>query len=117
MKYKDFSPEIWKTLEAQLAKALDSNTQPIAAFDADGTLWDIDLGESFFQFQIDRKLVPLPADPWAHYLALLPEGPRKAYLWLAEINQGVQIARIKLGQRMCSGPWYSSCLCSSEKMD
>lgn len=62
-----------------------------AAFDADGTLWPMDLGESFFKFEIERGLLPrLPQDPWVHYRSWKQSGfPQGAYLWLAQIHQGL----------------------------
>lgn len=71
---------------------------PVAAFDADGTLWDTDLGENFFHYQIDHKLVSLPSDPWNHYLQMkkVNSDPRSAYLWLAQISEGQQIETVKV---------------------
>ena len=57
--------EMLAKLRKKIDRALDSGAHPIAAFDADGTLWDMDMGEHFFQHQISKKLLPdLPADPW-----------------------------------------------------
>lgn len=97
MKYKEFSQEIWKHIEENLDRAIAADPRPVAAFDADGTLWDTDMGESFFQYQIDHKLVPLPQDPWDHYHELKKKNgdPREAYLWLAQINQGIPLAQVR----------------------
>lgn len=68
----------------------------IAAFDADGTLWDTDLGENLFDYQIKNKLVPLPEDAWAHYDWLKAnKGNPVAYLWLAQINRGVPLVTVR----------------------
>lgn len=69
----------------------------IAAFDADGTLWDIDLGENFFQYQIDNKQINLPQDPWNHYFEMkkVNDDPRNAYVWLAQINAGQKLADVQ----------------------
>jgi phosphoserine phosphatase len=68
----------------------------VAAFDADGTLWDTDLGEMLFGYQIDKKLVPLPADAWGHYEHLkVAESHPVAYLWLAQINKGVPLKQVR----------------------
>ena len=47
----------WNTnIKSALDQLLASEAQEkIAVFDADGTLWHDDLGESFFQFQIENK--------------------------------------------------------------
>ena len=50
----------WKPdIKSRLDQLLDSNeSEKIAVFDADGTLWHDDLGEAFFKFQIENKLAP-----------------------------------------------------------
>lgn len=48
MKYKNYSSEIWERIENTLNQIKHIDPNPIAAFDADGTLWDTDLGEAFF---------------------------------------------------------------------
>ncbi|NJL25210.1 MAG: haloacid dehalogenase-like hydrolase, partial [Calothrix sp. SM1_5_4] len=68
----------------------------VAAFDADGTLWDTDLGEGLFAYQIDNKLVPLPEDPWGHYEWMKKHVSHPAaYLWLAQINKDVPLAKVR----------------------
>jgi HAD superfamily phosphoserine phosphatase-like hydrolase len=93
MKYKAYSPEMWDRIQTSLDYALAKDSAPVAAFDADGTLWDIDLGENFFHYQIDNKLVELPPDPWNYYQELKKKNndPSEAYLWLAQINQGQKL--------------------------
>ena len=91
MKYKAYSTEIWDRINTALDYALAKDAEPVAAFDADGTLWDTDLGEAFFHYQIDNKLISLPADPWTHYQELKKADPTVAYLWLAQVNQGQKL--------------------------
>lgn len=93
MNYKQYSRPIWDAIEQATHRALEGGTTPVAAFDADGTLWDMDLGENFFHYLIDRRLVPLPPDPWNHYLEMkrLHGDPRPAYVWLAQILEGVSL--------------------------
>jgi phosphoserine phosphatase len=68
----------------------------IAAVDADGTLWNSDMGEAFFDYQIRKKLVPLPADPWGHYNHLKDEVSHTvAYLWLAQVLKGVKLTQVR----------------------
>lgn len=95
--YKSWPDEIWRTLEKALADELSVNPRPVAAFDADGTLWDTDLGESFFKYQIKNSNLPnMPADPWRHYRDWKESGdPRPAYLWLAQINQGQRLEQVQ----------------------
>lgn len=76
-------------------KALDAGANPIAAFDADGTLWDTDIGENFFKHQAEHKLVELPEDAWNYYVAWHEKDPIPAYLWLAQINKGVELSTVR----------------------
>ncbi|WP_295902065.1 HAD family hydrolase [uncultured Bdellovibrio sp.] len=94
MKYKDYSTDIWNRLNTTLDQVLKEDSSPVAAFDADGTLWDIDLGETFFHYQIDNKLVSLPPHPWETYESMKAENPQKAYLWLAQICRGVKLEQV-----------------------
>lgn len=74
----------------------------VAAFDADGTLWDNDAGENFFEYQIKNKLVPLPENPWEHYENLKKTvSYPTAYLWLAQINRGQKITQVRQWARDC----------------
>jgi HAD superfamily phosphoserine phosphatase-like hydrolase len=101
MKYKSFSPELWdrlsQAIEKELSISQETGLPPIAAFDADGTLWDADLGESFFQWQIESKMLAnLPEDPWKFYRQWKESGdPRPAYLWLAQINQNFSLEQVR----------------------
>jgi phosphoserine phosphatase len=98
VKYKSWSKEIWTKIESALEAELKSSPHhPIAAFDADGTLWDTDLGETFFKYQISKKVLShLPENPWIHYRQLKESGdPRPAYLWLAQINQNHKIGEVR----------------------
>ncbi len=91
MNYKNYPQEFWTKIENTLLDIQQQATRPlVAAFDADGTLWDTDLGENFFQYQIEQKLVPLPPDPYQEYLykKAMNNDPRAAYAWLAQINVG-----------------------------
>lgn len=95
MKYKEYSQDIWNHIFHTLDQVQTKDPKPIAAFDADGTLWDIDLGETFFHYQIKNHLVNLPSDPWDYYQATKEKDPRKAYLWLAQICQGQKLTDVQ----------------------
>lgn len=75
-------------------KALDDGATPVAAFDADGTLWNTDVGQNFFEYQIQNKLVPLPDKAWDHYEKMQDINPREAYLWLAQVNKGKSLEEV-----------------------
>ena len=97
MNYKPFPEEYWIKIKQTIADLQNQNVPLYAAFDADGTLWDIDLGENFFNYQIDQKCVPLPESPWSHYLNLkkVSNDPRAAYLWLAQINANQSLEQVR----------------------
>jgi HAD superfamily phosphoserine phosphatase-like hydrolase len=97
MNYRDYSPELWKFITEKLDLALKSEPGPhYAAFDADGTLWSNDLGESFFKYQISNSNLKLPDNPWRYYRDWKESGdPRPAYLWLAQINSGITIDQVR----------------------
>lgn len=84
---KNIKKSIDRALEESFST--DRNAAPIAAFDADGTLWNMDMGENFFSYQINNNLLPsLPKDPWAYYRTLHKKNEADAFLWLAQINKG-----------------------------
>ena len=86
------SEEKLPELLEDLKSCLDAGATPIAAFDADGTLWNTDIGEVYFEYIIKNKLVELPEDPWAHYLGLRNgDFPPAGYLWLAQIMKEVPL--------------------------
>lgn len=92
---KPFSPDKLKALLDDLEKRRPKG-RAFAAFDADGTLWDDDLGEMLFQYQIKNRLVEMPPDPWAHYEWLKKNvNNQTAYLWLAQINKDVPIVQVR----------------------
>jgi HAD superfamily phosphoserine phosphatase-like hydrolase len=93
--YKDFSKDIWNRIHSAIEEARLKNLPKIAAFDADGTLWDNDAGNSFFNFEIENKLIPLPDDPWKHVYAMKAKNPVDAFLWLAQIHKGLPISTVK----------------------
>lgn len=98
MEAKPFSTELFDSLKQNILKAKETTPGPhYAAFDADGTLWDSDLGEQFFQFQIDNcNLAPLKeVDPWEYYESTKKVDPIKAYLWLAQISEGQSLDQVR----------------------
>lgn len=95
---KEMPKELIDQVKQAIDLALFEAPKPaVAAFDADGTLWDTDMGENFFLYQIKEKLLSgLPPDPWDHYWKLKKEvSPKVAYLWLAQINKGVPIQTVR----------------------
>lgn len=83
-----WSPQIRQRLD-QIKASPKQNK--IAVFDLDGTIWNSDVGEAFFDFQVRNKLAsPLQnfPDPWDYYKKLELSNVVGAYGWLAQINKG-----------------------------
>lgn len=110
LSFVDYRPELWERIEREIEDHLSVEGGPhYAAFDADGTLWAVDAGETFFQYQIDYAgLSGLPEDPWSHYHQWKERDPRGAYLWLAQISAGQTLAQVRQWGRGClekHRPW------------
>lgn len=105
----EFSDAFFAEIKERVEGALKTGQAPrVAAFDADGTLWDRDAGETFFDWQIKNCRLALPADPWSHYHRLKVPDPRVAYTWLAEISAGHELAQVRRWAAECfrgAGPW------------
>lgn len=98
MTVKPFSNELTEQILSQIDAYLRKNEGPhYAAFDADGTLWDSDVGENFFQYQIDFCSLPAlkTMDPWKHYNGLKKIHPPDAYLWLAQLCSPFPVEEIR----------------------
>ena len=92
-----FSDQKLKEIKIAIDHALKkAERRPVAAFDADGTLWASDMGESLFHYQYRNDLLPnLPQNPWEYYVNFHTKEPEKAYLWLAQINAGFPIEVVR----------------------
>ena len=98
METNPFDADILNKLENHIEGVIKKTPGPhYAAFDADGTLWNEDVGERFFQYQIDHCQLPTlkDKDPWDYYLTTKKKNPVKAYLWLAQINTSQPLLKVK----------------------
>ena len=95
MNYKPFPESYWTQIQKNIDTLKAPNQKLVAAFDADGTLWDADLGENLFQYQIDHKLVELPANAFDVYVQMKEKNPREAFLWLAQLNKNQKIEKVR----------------------
>ncbi len=106
METNPFDKTLLNKLQSHTEKIIEKTPGPhYAAFDADGTLWNEDLGEQFFQYQIDHCQLPTlkNKNPWDYYLTTKKKNPVKAYLWLAKINTGQSLSKIKTWARQACG--------------
>lgn len=99
----EFPPTLFRELTNVVQRVADEAHSPLfAAFDADGTLWDTDAGETFFDYQIEHCELPnMPGDPWKHYLDLKKIDPPTAYAWLAQINKGQTLTQVRAWAKAC----------------
>lgn len=98
----DFPQKTLDSLYKATEMAVKNGAKPLAAFDADGTLWATDIGESFFKFQIENcQLQDLPENPWLYYKNLHTKEPEAAYLWLAQINKGRALQEVRRWSQKC----------------
>lgn len=98
-KVNRFSPELFQSIQNSLDPAAD---QKVAAFDADGTLWDTDLGEAFFRYQIQNCPLPgLTKDPWGEYQRRKSDNYALGCLWLAQINAGQSLSQVREWAEAC----------------
>ena len=89
---RPFPQEKIAKIRKQIDQALAAGVDRVAAFDADGTLWDTDVGEHFFQYKIARKLLPnLRADAWEYYREWYVRETPGALIWLAQIMRGIPL--------------------------
>ncbi|MEQ1879221.1 MAG: HAD family hydrolase, partial [Bdellovibrionia bacterium] len=97
-----FTPSLKKAILEGVDQAIKSTKGPwYAAFDADGTLWSFDVGETFFQFQIDHCLKDLRKDAWEHYEEMKKNSPPSDCVWLAQINKGVMLEQVLKWSQDC----------------
>lgn len=87
---------ILEEIKFSLKKIIKNNRHPIAAFDADGTLWPCDVGKNFFNYQVEKGLLKrkIP-NPQAEFDRIRKEkSKRDALLWLAQIQSGLSLKQI-----------------------
>ncbi|MBP9707483.1 MAG: haloacid dehalogenase-like hydrolase [Oligoflexales bacterium] len=71
----------------------------VAAFDADGTLWDIDCGENFLRFLVRNKIIDdvSGVNPWDYYNSLRWEAAKveEALVWLTTTMSGKSWSEVR----------------------
>lgn len=85
-------------IQKKIDQALLNAKNPTAVFDADGTLWDHDVGSGFFKYQIANQLLgsldkKSLEEHSAQYFDLTTR--HKALLRLAQINKGVRLSTLR----------------------
>ena len=103
----DFSPEFCAALEQGLASRKPGK-RAVAAFDADGTLWDRDFGEAFLRWLIaGRKLLNIDyeQDIFARYEEMVGEDRNKAYIHAVAMMAGLKAVDITTWSSWLASAW------------
>jgi HAD superfamily phosphoserine phosphatase-like hydrolase len=104
---KLFSEKFAETLRKGIEESADDNRR-IAAFDADGTLWDKDLGEAFMRWLIARKKlldVDYYTDIYGDYEERVDADRTAAYGYAVQLMQGLEVAEVKRWSAALADAW------------
>lgn len=89
--------ELLKKIKNSLRNSIEQCENPVAAFDADGTLWSSDIGRDFFQYQIEKgllkKKIDQPRSEFEHIKFY--EGKAQALTWLAYVLSGFLLEEVQ----------------------
>ncbi len=100
-----FSPEFQQAVMTQLK---DPGPNPLATFDADGTLWSGDIGEAFFKWLIAGNLLPnhdCTKDIYSEYEARVDEDRAKGYVWAVQAMAGLPVQDVVAWSRQMAHAW------------
>ena len=82
-------------IKKSLRLVIDQTQNPMAAFDADGTLWPSDIGKDFFKYQVQQKLLN-HSDPQQEFNNIKDKtSKKKALEWLALGQAGCRLTDIR----------------------
>lgn len=104
---KLFSEPFAAVLQQGIEESADDNRR-VAAFDADGTLWDKDLGEAFLRWLIARrklKDVDYYTDIYADYEARVEADRTAAYGYAVQMMRGLKLAAVKQWSAALADAW------------
>ncbi len=94
-----------------VAQQIDSPGSRLACFDADGTLWNEDLGEALFRWLAAGHLLPAlgparaPHDVWEEYEARVAENRTDGFAWAVQCMAGLKVADLKTWCRQLAYAW------------
>lgn len=90
--------EYLEALKKDILEALKNpKTEPIAAFDADGTIWFSDVGRDFFDYQIETNYFPGGKSlNWEDYQKVEDLNMERGLCWLGEIFEGEHIDALRV---------------------
>ena len=83
-------------IKEEINLRLQNVPNPIAAFDADGTLWRKDAGYTFVKYQIENKLLPHLPQSFEEFLKTKKTKSYSEHLiWMAKMNKGTPLNLLK----------------------
>ncbi len=103
-----FSQAFRDAVATQLTTA---GPRPLVCFDADGTLWNEDLGEALFRWLAAGDLLPAfakPRDPievWEEYEARVAKNRAEGYAWAVQCMAGLDESDVKKWCRQLANAW------------
>ncbi len=89
---KAYTNLIKKNIETALS---DPKTNPIAAFDADGTCWLSDVGRDFFDYQVKEKFFKNKPYTWSDYRKEEKKNTQAGLFWFAKTLAGFSIGEVR----------------------
>ncbi len=98
---KPFPDRLLSDLKEISEKIATEVKNPIAAYDADGTLWRTDIGEVFLEYQIQNCDFQWSKNQMSDYLEFREKDPLNALFWLAKINSGIELKTLQKWARDC----------------
>lgn len=102
MTYKPFSLDFINHVLSIVHQAQEeTESQLFAAFDADGTLWDTDVGNLFFQYQVQHPLINTPQNLIEQYDSLYYHNPKEALMKLTLVNLGHKLSQVRQWAKEC----------------
>ena len=103
-----FSPAVQKAVAAQLGEPA---TGRLACLDADGTLWNEDLGEAFFRWLAAGALLPGlcatpdPFETWNEYETRVKRNRSEGFTWAVKCMAGLSEADVIRWSRQMAIAW------------
>lgn len=103
-----FSPVFRHAVSEQLVAGAPNK---LACFDADGTLWQEDLGEALFRWLVAGDLLPAlgsapdPFEVWRDYESRVAKNRAEGYAWAVQCMAGVKQADLEKWCRQLAIAW------------
>jgi len=102
-----FSPPFADALKNAISAA-DRTSPPVAAFDADNTLWSKDIGEAFLRWLIAGRIlknVNHDSDVYGDYERRVEKDRTSAYAWAVSTMEGLRLTDVRLWSAQLAYAW------------